>query len=217
MKKTFMMQPRQTGKTTIAVYEFLKDPEHTLLVVPNQRMVDHIIHDILRGDGKYKWKTNIFSSFRFEQLPHIYSNTHRIILDEYMFFDNKELIYKQIQSLSNALDELLIFSTSNKQYKKTLYEFCKNAKYHDFSFNYLLPTASKYCFEEDFNELYYNFLTDPDTTVIDTILIHNQRRENESKSMLSRKEYELEVENIWLVDSSYPTLQSGWIEINLEI
>lgn len=37
------IQPRQSGKTTAAIYEFLKDSVRTLYVNPNQVSVDYVL------------------------------------------------------------------------------------------------------------------------------------------------------------------------------
>jgi len=51
MRKVFLIQPRQSGKTTKAMYEFVKDPDNTIFVAHSYDMAKRI-HDRVGGNIK---------------------------------------------------------------------------------------------------------------------------------------------------------------------
>lgn len=86
------MQPRQSGKTTKAIYEFLKKPNNTIYVVHNHHIKRHV-HKLIGGDGK-----NITSASQFSTAI-IGKRFKNVILDEYMFFQNRDEIYEYIMDI----------------------------------------------------------------------------------------------------------------------
>ena len=90
MRTIFLMQPRQSGKTTKAIYEFLKEPDNSIFVVHNNSMLKYI-HTIVGSVIEKKIITS--NQFHVKIIGNRFKN---IILDEYMFFKNKDEIYKYI-------------------------------------------------------------------------------------------------------------------------
>lgn len=113
MNKYFLMQARQTGKTSKAVYEYLKDPLDTVFVVTNDKNKERIIDKI--GDKN----ANVLTEEEF--LTEHYCASRNYILDEYMFFKHKKDVYEKVNSLDP--ENLFIFSTSDKVYKKDIFDF----------------------------------------------------------------------------------------------
>jgi hypothetical protein len=195
MKKTFLMQPRQSGKTTKAMYEYLKDSENTVFVCMNYNLARETCK---RVGGELK---HFISSESFE-LKLRGCNPKNIILDEYMLFSNKDKIYKIIQELSP--ENVLVFSTSNKTYSKKLFDLVKNNK-KEKTFVEILELYEKENngipkeINDEIYELYYNFLTDSDVKLIDKDLLNLPFLEKEDIfSLIGEKNYKLEILNQYL-------------------
>jgi len=197
MNKIFLMQPRQSGKTSKAIYEYVKDPDNTLFVVCNNDLVKHIKR-ILRGDNE-----NIISTHKFD----IFIRGRKfknIILDEYMFFKNKDEIYKLIQVLQP--ENLYIFSTPDKQYKKSVFDFVKKSKKLNISFTSLLKQYDKKLSDElltEVYELYHNFLTDTDTNLIDSdyfLNVNDKRNIDGLINIVGKERFDLEFNNVYIFD-----------------
>lgn len=154
------MLPRQSGKTTMAIYEFNKDPDNTLFVCHNYELAN-FIRSKVGGDKK-----NFTSAEQFHQKV-ISRRPKNIILDEYMFFKNKDEIYNDILQVIRP-ENLYIFSSSNKSYNKEVFDFVKENKqttsYVDLLDKYGDGLADY--IKEEIYELYHNFLTDYDTHLI---------------------------------------------------
>ena len=164
MKKYFYLQPRQSGKTTIALYEYLKNPDETLFVVHNTNAVRYIC-DIINGDlNNFVSSKEILKRLRGRKIK-------RIILDEYLFFDNIKELYLELSVLD--IEELLIFSSYKVLYPNFLFEFVKrnkNSSYHDVCS--LFTKTHKHSINEQISDLYFNFITDQDMNLIETRLYH---------------------------------------------
>lgn len=191
MRKVFLMQPRQSGKTTKAMYEFVKDPDNTIFVTHNYDMVKHI-HDRVGGNIK-----NFTSSSQFSNKI-IGIRPKNIILDEYMFFKNRDEIYKEIQVIQP--ENLYIFSTSDKLYDKKLFDFVKENKrtisYHGLLEKYR-DKLTQYI-EKQIYDLYYNFLTDDDTILIDVDFGGNMKDRSDLIGILGKEQYGIEIINSYL-------------------
>ena len=161
MNKIFLMQPRQSGKTTKAIYTFLKDPENTIFVVHNSNTIEYI-HDKVGKNIK-----NCISSKQFHNKIIGKQTPKTIILDEYMLFKNKDEIYKIVQVIQP--ENVYIFSTPDKLYDKKLIDFVKEHKHTTSYQDLLLKYENKLTenIEKQIYDLYYNFLTDNDTILID--------------------------------------------------
>ena len=192
MKKRINIWNRQSGKTTTAIYEFLKNPEETLLITFNENMCHHICKNFLRVD-KHK---NIISINKFLNYRMSLSDCKRIILDEYLFF-NTELSINLYQKIinSNYIENLIIFSTPSKKYNKEVFDLVKKLKpilgwqtCHKV-IEQLLDIEVKV---EDVRELYFNFLTDEDVEINKKVNV-DKRESERLKEILGEKNYSLEV------------------------
>jgi len=182
MNKIFSMQPRQSGKTYNAILEYKKDPQNTIYVVTCNSTMSSSLFPKCITTGSFK---------RFS-LDKRFKN---IILDEYMFFENKEEIYNTINNLN--IENLFIYSTSDKIYSKELFDFIKNNKLNYSYNNLLLKYQSEFNTTDKlkFDDLYYNFITDYDTNLIEYgICSHNQRLFN----LLEIETYNIEILNWYL-------------------
>jgi len=191
MKKVFLIQPRQSGKTTKAMYEFVKDPDNTIFVTHSYDMVKHI-HDRVGGNIK-----NFTSSHQFKNKI-IGRRPINIILDEYMFFKNRDEVYKEIQVIQP--ENVYIFSTSDKLYDKKLFDFVKENKRTTSYKDLLIKYGDKLTdyIEKQIYDLYYNFLTDDDTILIDFDFSGNMKDRSELIGILGKEQYGIEIINSYL-------------------
>ena len=189
MNKYFLMQARQTGKTSKAVYEYLKDPLNTVFVVTNEKNKEHIIDKL--GDKN----ANVLTEEEF-LTEHKYVSRN-YILDEYMFFKHKKDVYEKINSLDPS--NLFIFSTSDKVYKKDIFDFVYDLK-NTLLFKEYTGVKTEEVIKE-IEDLRYNFLTDPDMILIDKNYgspLTFKYSETQLKEMYG-KTYDLEILNKYLV------------------
>jgi hypothetical protein len=187
--KIFYLQPRQVGKTTMAMYEYLKDRENSLFVTHNMDMAKDICNR-LNGNNEDFITCNQFIK---EGRPSKKYKT--IILDEYMFFRNKEEVYKKVLKISP--ENLLIFSTADKRYNEELLKFIKNAKYK-FTYLEIMNMSIGWKHNETY-ELYYNFLTDSDVKLITHNLVPKKTEELKKRyKNYSPETYKTEILNEYL-------------------
>lgn len=191
MKKVFLIQPRQSGKTTKAMYEFVKDPDNTIFVTHSYDMVKHI-HDRVGGNIKNFTSSNQFKNKIIGRRP------KNIILDEYMFFKNRDEIYKEIQVIQP--ENVYIFSTSDKLYDKKLFDFVKENKRRTSYQDLLKKYGDKLTdyIEKQIYDLYYNFLTDDDTILIDFDFSVNMKDRSYLINILGKEQYGIEIINSYL-------------------
>lgn len=191
MRKVFLMQPRQSGKTTKAMYEFVKDPDNTIFVTHNYEMVKYV-HNRVGGNLKNFTSSNQFKNKIIGRRP------KNIILDEYMFFKNRDEVYKEIQVIQP--DNVYIFSTSDKLYDKKIFDFVKENKrttsYQDLLQKYG-DKLTEYI-EKQIYDLYYNFLTDDDTILIDVDFGGNMKDKSYLIGILGKEQYGIEIINSYL-------------------
>ena len=205
MKKYFYIQPRESGKTHKAIYEFLKEPEETLLVFPTERLAQENREDYGYDNiiGVNKLGNKISGG--------VLSKIKRIILDDYMLYEVKVKIYEFINKFcSRFLEEIYIFTTFDKRYNRDLFNIIKKIKKDGYIIQDLLETQIlnfRLILDEnsmqDIKDLYYNFVTDSDTKVIDTNLSINKGYKDEDyKEFLFRElgseRYKLEILNEYL-------------------
>ena len=194
MNKLFFMQPRQSGKTDKAIYEYLKDPDNTIFVTHNSHSAQ-LIRDKVSGD----MKNFILSEVFVNKLIDIRAKT--IILDEYMSFKNKDILYQKIKVIKP--ENLFIFSTPNKSYDRVLFYLVKENKnmvsYHGILKKYSKDFELTKEIEKDIYDLYYNFLTDSDTKIINqsTSKLPNNTIE-QLKLQLTSEQYLIEVKGEYL-------------------
>ncbi len=191
MRKVFLMQPRQSGKTTKAMYEFVKDPDNTIFVTHSYDMVKHI-HDRVGGNIKNFTSSNQFKNKFIGRRP------KNIILDEYMFFRNRDEIYKEIQVINP--ENVYIYSTSDKLYDKKLFDFVKENKRTTSYQDLLKKYGDKLTdyIEKQIYDLYYNFLTDDDTILIDVDFGRTMKDRSELIGILGKERYGIETINSYL-------------------
>lgn len=185
MKKYFFISNRQSGKTHLSVYEFLKDPAKSLLITYNNRSKADLIDLDLVPDI---FKNHIICPSDFTEIE---SKKHieRIIYDEYFFLDvqtRSELI-NNISGLN--LKELFCFSTPKILYDKQIFSFVKEIKKYNRNVSledYLnkeellielndLNIKTKNQIANELWDLYYNHITDPETIIIHNKFFYNDK------------------------------------------
>lgn len=192
MKKYFYMLPRCSSKTTMACGEFVKDPSNTLFVVENSNLKDYV-YDIIGFVHK-----NVITCNRFKDF--IVSRRFKtILLDEYLFFSNYREIYETISNMP-GIENLYIYTTSNKCYNILFFDYIKKCKTANISYEYLV--RDRPIIHEKLCELYYNFITDPDTNIIDNIptVFHIKP---ERFRFNNNEQYDVEFLNKWLSDNCF--------------
>lgn len=186
MKKYFFLSNRQSGKTRYAIYELLKEPEKTLLIVGNNKMRNHLIE--LETIPLNYLKRIIIP----EELSNAIQNNNgieRIIYDEYLYL-NVKTRSEIINKISNLnLNEIFCFSTPNQLYDSEIYDFVKKVK-KDNRFLVLdeflnkkellielndLKIKTRNQITNDIWELYYNHITDPETVIIHNKFFYNEK------------------------------------------
>jgi hypothetical protein len=115
-------------------------------------------------------------------------------LDEYLFFENKEDVYKEVYG--SGFENIYVFSTSNKIYDKRLFNNIKRYK-KDYSYEHMVDLHKSNFSRQEVYELYYNFLTDSDFKIIDTYK-HTKDRQD-LIHILGEESYRTEVLNNYLV------------------
>lgn len=207
MRKIFLINPRQSGKTDKAIYEFLKDPDNTIFVCHNPNLKDFLCKRI---NASPKLRKNFISAAQPNRFAYAMKGKQpkNIILDEYMFFENKREIYDHIMMLRP--ENVYIFSTSDKMYDAEIFEFVKNNK-QNYSLVDLIDLykEKKYKFyhkwrevEKEIVELYYNFLTDYDTLLIDHNFTNRNMENNVNKFGMSEREYATQFMNKYTTEGT---------------
>lgn len=194
METTFLIQPRQSGKTSKALYEYLKAPKDTIFVVHSDPMISFI--QIFFGINTKNFTTpkNINRIVNKRG-----SKPKNIILDEYMYFDKKDVVWSDVWNISP--ENLYIFSTSDKAYSKELFDFVKENKPKTYNYEGLLKKYGNILskqVEDEMYELYHNFLTDENTRLIDTNLCTSKDDLVNMKNVLGKERYNIEVLNKYL-------------------
>lgn len=190
------IQPRHVGKTTLAVYEYLKNPDSTLFIVPNKMMAYDTEKRFLLPKNTLITVNNILTKIRSK-------NFSKIIFDEYMFIEKRnEFIYPLISQL-NDNGEVYIFSTPKRQYNKYLFdEIIKYKKEGKYSGDFLRDNKillSNEKIKEEFNELWNDLLTHPNNKIhtekLPFFKYPTRTKIDEYFNLLNNKQYELEILN----------------------
>jgi hypothetical protein len=189
MNKTILISNRCSGKTKMAVFEFLKEPENTVFIGINKQSIYYINNEFPEYTNRF-----IVQDFNTQQLRDL--EFSKLIIDEYFYFKlkNKIELYNKLNHYN--ISELYIFSTPNKIYNEHIFNIIKSNKssiYCDkYFYNFVISEFLKiitnnlkeitdndidiikqYFSFNDFCELYYNFLTDEDSKIIDNKLFLN--------------------------------------------
>ena len=192
MRKIFLLQPRQSGKTERGIYEFQKDPNNTMFVTFNEHMVKYITN----RTGYYG--KNIVSSNGIRRKLHdIKPNT--VILDEYLLYKNKDSVYQAIQE--SRVKTLFIFTSAGRFYHQDIFDFVKrhkpNNRYWGVCFKFGNNLSKDV--EDEIHDLYYNFITDKSTTLIDMDLVKNDS--SHLQRIMDVDQYKLEILNQYLIST----------------
>lgn len=161
---TLLISNRQSGKTKIAYYEFLKDPVYTMLLsLDNNQLPRH---------------ENILSCKHFEKLAKAVREKKitKIIIDNYFDLKNQEM--EECYHLINSCDlqEVSLFTTA-KTFNGEVMELIKDSKLNKYNLDITLYGR------EEVRELLYNFVTDPRTVIINENFFLNKDL-NEKRPML---------------------------------
>lgn len=181
MKKIFLINPRQTGKTTKAIYEYLKSPSDSIYVNITHSTCYELCDKIDGVKNNFIRYDDLSSKLKGRKI-------NNLILDDYLQYNNKEKIYEFINMLD--IENLFIFSTSNKCYSKELIDYIK---YNKYIYTFEEICEKKKYNEDDIYELYYNFLTDNDITIIDKELNHYNKKY--LMSIIGKDAYNVEILN----------------------
>lgn len=172
MKTFFFLKPRGSGKTTLAMYEYSKDPENSIYIANNNYMANYIqVH----MEKNFKGLAKNFISADGITVKLSGRRPKNIILDEYSLFLNPEEIYNMVHAVNP--ENVYIFSTgiANTEisvglYTAEIYNFVKQNKKGNTYFEVLNKYASEYKLtslaQNSIYELYHHFITDENTIVI---------------------------------------------------
>jgi hypothetical protein len=165
--KEINIMPRQSGKTT----KILKSATlGDVIIFPNK-----LSRDYVWKETNFKSKNFYFAGELFEYKYHVFRGrkdlyNKTLYIDEWYFFKNKLDHYEYISNLINIYDmNLIIYSTSNKLYSPMVFDFVKLIKKYKRNDYISLDTIKEICGVDNdydcpnnvFNELYYDFSTDP--------------------------------------------------------
>ena len=166
MSKYAILKPRGSEKTTMALYEFIKDPINTLYVTYAEKDIYQMLSNVTE---LVRYEENFVSSNNvIDYLPRKSYTT--IILYDYLSYQHKDKIYNEIQEI--GWNELYVFSSLPESYDANLLNFVTENKYNH-SYPQLIklfensrghPISDK--IKSYIYELYYNFLTDDDIIII---------------------------------------------------
>ena len=172
MKTFFFLKPRGSGKTTLAMYEYSKDPENSIYITHTGDMANYIR---VRMEKNFKGLTKNFISADGITVKLSGRRPKNIILDGYSLFLNPKEIYDTIHAINP--ENVYIFSEginnieiSNGVYTEEIYNFVKQNKKENTYSEVLNKYASEYKLtslaQNSIYELYYHFITDENTIVI---------------------------------------------------
>ena len=183
MKKYFYILPRQVGKTSTAVLEVAKDPEHTLYIAPNLQMLQNIqkeYPDIITRNNSCissNWKEFLIGKEKLFTT---------VILDEYFFFNKREEFTEKFSQLyldAGYVNTLLIYSTPDRLYDRECFEKAKEEKQKSVYAQNPLSFLRSVKKLELSKTYFYNFLTDPDTILIGREAVSRHRRKELQKKL----------------------------------
>ena len=158
MKINYNALPRGAGKTTQSVEQFKKDPDNSLLVVPNSVIKRYVSKEF--GITK-----NIINSIEF--LRYCQGRKfENFIFDEYDMYENKKEIYKHIHYYSVGTKAVFVNTTVAEGINKNLYSYVKSCKekgvgltqlIYEYKSNNPLATPD---IDSKLTSLYFDFITD---------------------------------------------------------
>lgn len=191
METLVYIAPRQSGKTTDAVMEFLKNPKNTIFITYNNISKDEIIKKHKLG----KYKNRFFS--QTDRNIFIGREYETVIFDEFTLIDKFNILYNDVTSSSRYL-LIFCYGTMVKQYKETLYKFILFGKSINLTPQMMIKTLRvlKIEFDEnDIYDLYDSILTRQNVRIIDNKFKSNQPY----LKNINKERYELDILNKWLI------------------
>jgi hypothetical protein len=186
MKKYFLVNNRHSGKTNMALYEFLKSPDDSLFITFNSASTRDNLEKLKLSP--YKYRNSFLSAEAISQGALCSHRYKRLILDEYFHFNLDFRKNLPGWTYPLGIEEIYCFGTPKNLYNKQLFEFVKNLKENNHPFD------SRYTIEKikdmkplelplelvmhQIEDLYYNLITDKDMIIIDNPGLHNQTMYN---------------------------------------
>jgi hypothetical protein len=185
MKKYFFISNRQSGKTHLAIYEFMKDPDNSLLIVYDNKQIKNILDKKVIPD---KFLDRIFHYENFSSK--IMGRSFKIVIfDDYLLTNTEFRSEIDINIHAANVEKIYCFSTPSKLYDKNVLDFVTQVKKDKriliveeyMSKNQLLieindlkiKTSAQ--LHNEIWDLYYNYLTDPETKIIHDKFFYNER------------------------------------------
>lgn len=170
MNCDFYIMPRQSGKTTSIIEEFLKDPYNTYVMTDNQLKINGIIRRI-KSEYPEESKKITGALFRRQfKICDSYSlrghSVNKILLDDYLLWTEKqrELLNFNMGALTKDA-QIITYTTSSTLYNKKIYLSVKKLKEKGESVFELANSLNEILRKEAL-DLYNNLLTEPFTTII---------------------------------------------------
>jgi len=186
-KVKFIMAPRQSGKTTFAIQELHRNPLTTAMACHSSDMSKYL-------KKKTGYTHNIFS--QNEESKFLNDRVQTLILDEYMWFKDKDILYNRITG--SMVKEIIVLSTSDKQYSKDLFLWVRKNKtgknFHELLESYEGEMTKE--IKKEIYDLYFNFFTDPDCKLTTFAPIGNREH---LRRMMGEEKYSLEILNEYVI------------------
>jgi U3 small nucleolar RNA-associated protein 14 len=166
MKIFFKLMPRRSGKTTTCIKLLSESPENTILIVRGEGdSLDVLKRKEVRGLKNVT--LNIFHSGETAAIEQAL-NTGKItniIIDEFLIFgENCKKIHQLLHRTMQNIQTVKIYSSTRKRYDKRILDMMMDYKTAHSSF---VDCPFQ---DEEAKELFYNFLSDPQTTIIVSLL-----------------------------------------------
>ena len=165
----------------------MKSPDDTLFVTHN--------YDILRDIAK-RFSLEGRSFIGSTDIRRKIGNPKNIVLDEYLFFENKKEVYETIKV--SGVENLYIFTSTDKAYNDELFNIVRDGK-QTHSCDELIEKYAKNDIykSQQIIDLYYNFITD-NITLVD-IDFNPKSIEDRSHliDLMGKDNYDMEILNIW--------------------
>lgn len=185
MKKYFFISNRQSGKTHLAIYEFMKDPENSLIILYGKKQVKNILEKKIIPD-KFLNRVFNYENFSSKIRGRIFKT---VICDDYLSTNTEIRSEIDINLYACKVEQVFCFSTPSKLYDKNILDFVKEVKKDQrrmlveefISKNQLLieindpKIKSSAQLNNEIWDLYYNYLTDPETIIIHDKFFYNDR------------------------------------------
>lgn len=173
----------------MALYEYLKDPENTVLVCHDNNMRGNAVKRSGIEPSRCK---NIISADSLT-VKGRGKRIKRLIFDEYLFIDYEKRFNIHASLVPMGIEEIICFSTPERLYDKSIFEFIVQLKKDRRILAFDKKFNKEICFsdmlveitdpiiktsdsiKEEMFELYHNYLTDSDTVLIHNVNFFNRK------------------------------------------